>query len=148
MNHHRSLNSVITGSSVCNQRIERLNGDVNVQVNRYYAEIFRELEFEEKLNITNSIDKFCLNYAYLPRINKTLTDFVNAHNCHNISTEGSATPQQLMFAYRHLTELHHSILHSTPYIIVSVQELLQNPGELTDVEVLPSVCPFPTERSC
>jgi hypothetical protein len=89
MIHHRGPNSVIAGSSVRNQRIERLNGDVNVQVNRYYAEIFRELEFEEKLNIANSTDKFCLHYVYLPRINKTLADFVNAHNCHNISTEGS-----------------------------------------------------------
>lgn len=145
MIHHRNPNSVITGSSVRNQRIERLNGDVNVQVNRYYAEIFRELEFEENLNIANSTDKFCLHYVYLPRINKTLIDFVNAHNCHNISTEGSATPQQLMFAYRHLTELHHSILHSTPYTTVSVQELLQNPGALPYVEVLPSVCPFPND---
>lgn len=145
MIHHRGPNSVIAGSSVRNQRIERLNGDVNVQVNRYYAEIFRELEFEEKLNIANSTDKFCLHYVYLPRINKTLADFVNAHNCHNISTEGSATPQQLMYAYRHLTELHHSILHSTPYPTVSVQELLQNPTALPYVDVLPSVYQLPND---
>ena len=37
MIHHRGPNSVIAGSSVRNQQIERLNGDVNVQVNRYYA---------------------------------------------------------------------------------------------------------------
>ena len=73
----------------------------------------------------------------------TLTDFVNAHNHHNISTEGSATPQQLMFAYRHLTQLHHSAMHSTPYPSISAQELLRNPTVLPYVEVLPSVCPLP-----
>ena len=143
MINHQGPRSVIAGTSVRNQRVERLNGDVNVQVNRYFAETFRELEFEEKLDITNSTDKFCLHYVYLPRINKTLTDFVNAHNHHNISTEGSATPQQLMFAYRHLTQLHHSAMHSTPYPSISPQELLRNPTVLPYVEVLPSVCPLP-----
>ena len=100
MINHQGPRSVIAGTSVRNQRVERLNGDVNVQVNRYFAETFRELEFEEKLDITNSTDKFCLHYVYLPRINKTLTDFVNAHNHHNIFTEGSATPQQLMFGHQ------------------------------------------------
>ena len=145
MVHQQGPRSVIAGPSVRNQRVERLNGDVNVQVNQYYAGIFRELEFEEKLNVTNPTDKFCLHYVYLPRINKTLADFVNAHNCHSISTEGSATPQQLMFAYGHLTELHHSILHSTPYPMVSVQELLRNPNALPFVEVSPNVCPLPDE---
>ena len=69
MINHEGPRSVIAGTSVRNQRVERLNGDVNVQVNRYFAETFRELEFEEKLDITNSTDKFCLHYVYLPRIN-------------------------------------------------------------------------------
>lgn len=137
MVQHNSPRSVIAGSSVRNQRVERLNGDVNVQVNQYFAEIFRELEFEEKLNIANATDKFCLHYVYLPRINKTLTDFVNAHNCHSISTEGSATPRQLMFAYRHLTELHHSTTYSSPYPETSVQDLLSNPSALPFVDVSP-----------
>ena len=126
MVQHHDPSSVIAGPSVQNQLVECLNGDVNMQVNRYFAEIFRELEFERRLKITNSCDKFCLHYIYLPRINKTLTDFVNAHNCHRISTEGSATPQQLMFACRHLTQLHHSITYSTPYPMVSVREFLGN----------------------
>ena len=71
MINHQGPRSVIAGTSVRKQRVERLNGDVNVQVNRYFAETFRELEFEEKLDITNSTDKFCLHYVYLPRINKT-----------------------------------------------------------------------------
>ena len=137
MVQHNGPSSVIAGPSVRNQWVERLNGDVNVQVNRYYAEIFRELEFEDKLNITNPTDKFCLHYVYLPRINRTLTDFVNAHNCHSISTEGSATPRQLMFAFRHLTELHHSITYSSPYPMTSVQELLSNASALPFVEVSP-----------
>ena len=72
-----------------------------------------------------------------------MTDFVNAHNCHRISTEGSATPQQLMFAYRHLTELQHSITQSTPYPQVSVQELLGNTSVLPFVDVQSIVSPLP-----
>ena len=75
MINHQGPRSVIAGTSVRNQCVERLNGDVNVQVNRYFAETFRELEFEEKLDITNSTDKFCLHYVYLPRINKTFNRF-------------------------------------------------------------------------
>ena len=47
MINHQGPRSVIAGTSVRNQHIERLNGDVNVQVNRYFAETFHELEFEE-----------------------------------------------------------------------------------------------------
>ena len=145
MINHQGPRSVIAGTSVRNQRVERLNGDVNVQVNRYFAETFRELEFEEKLDITNNTDKFCLHYVYLPRINKTLTDFVNFPHHHNISTEGSATPQQLMFAHRHLTQLHHSAMHAfnTIPINFSSRTSIRNPTVLAYVEVLPSVCPLP-----
>lgn len=146
MVEHRGPTAVIAGSSVRNQRVERLNGDVNIQVNRFFAEVFRELEFENKLDITNPADKFCLHYIYLPRINKTLTEFINAHNAHSISTEGSATPNQLMFAYRHLTELHHSITHSTPYPMVSVQQLLSNQNTLPFVTVSSPVSPLPDEK--
>ena len=50
MIHHHGPSSVIAGSSIRNQRVERLNGDVNTKVNQYYAEIFRELEFERRLD--------------------------------------------------------------------------------------------------
>ena len=138
MIQHCGPESVIAGTSVRNQRVERLNGDVNVQVNRFYSQIFRELEFEEVLDITNASDKFCLHYVYLPRVNQTLQECVNAHNSHSISTEAGATPNQLMFAYRHLTELHHLSLHSTTYPSVSVENLLSRQEELPFVEVLPS----------
>lgn len=143
---HYGYDSVIAGTSVLNQRVERLNGDVNIQVNRFYAEIFRELEFEQKLDIINPTDKFCLHYVFLPRINKTLSDFVNAHNCHGISTEGGATPRQLMFAYRHLTELQHLTNHSTPYPSVSVQQLLNNQTGLPFVQVSPPVTMLPDDK--
>lgn len=40
--------------------------DVNTQVNQFYAEIFRQLEYEDKLDITNPTDKFCLGYVFCP----------------------------------------------------------------------------------
>lgn len=146
MVEHRGISSVIVGSSVRNQRVERLNGDVNVQVNVFYAAVFRELEFDNKLDIANPTDKFCLHYVYLPRINQTLSEFVAAHNSHSISTEGNATPLQLLHRYQHLTELHHSITHSTPYPTVAVQDLLRREDTLPFVNVEPPISPLPDEK--
>ena len=39
---HRGPRGVIAGTSVRNQRVERLNGDVNTQVNAFFAQVFRE----------------------------------------------------------------------------------------------------------
>ena len=44
-------------------------------------------------------DIFCLHYVYLPRINQALTNHMNAHNHHKISSEESATPLQLVTIY-------------------------------------------------
>ena len=102
--------SVIVGSSVRNQRVERFNLDINTNVTRQFSALFRDLEFEGRLNASNETDLFCLQYVYLPRINRVLHQFIAAHNHHAISTEASATPMQLFHANRHLTELYSSSL--------------------------------------
>ena len=87
--------SVIVGTSVHNQRVERLHRDINVQViNRFYNE-FVELESEGFLDATNDTDLFCLHLVYMPTINRCLDEFVNASNHHSISTEGKRRPIQL-----------------------------------------------------
>ncbi|XP_028400815.1 uncharacterized protein LOC114523947 [Dendronephthya gigantea] len=140
-------NSVIVGSSVRNQRVERFNFDINANVTRQFAAIFRELEFEESLSTTNDTDLFCLQYVYTPRINKVLHEFISAHNHHVISTEGSSTPLQLFHAYRHLTELHSSLVHIDPYPALNVQDLL-NSCSLPHVEVRTRSCPLSAENLC
>ena len=85
--------SVIVGSSVRNQRVERFNLDINTNVTRQCSALFRVLEFEGHLNASNETDLFCLQYVYLPRmINRVLHQFIAAHNHHAISTVRVCNP--------------------------------------------------------
>ena len=138
--------SVIVGSSVRNQRVERFNLDINTNVTRQFSALFRDLEFEGHLNASNETDLFCLQYVYLRRINRVLHQFIAAHNHHAISSEGSATPLQLFHAYQHLTELYSSSVHSVPYPVLNVQNLLSNPEELPYVDVQARPCPLVPEK--
>ena len=79
--------SVIAGSSVHNQRIERHNRIVNEQVIAQFKSMFYQLECESVLDPSNDIDLFCLHHVFLPILNKSLGEFVAAHNNHKISTE-------------------------------------------------------------
>ena len=45
MIEHDGEYGVIAGTSVKNQRVERVNGDLNRHVNRPYSEVFHDLEF-------------------------------------------------------------------------------------------------------
>ena len=42
---HQGVYGVIAGKSVQNQRVERLNGDLNHHVNHPFSEIFHDIEF-------------------------------------------------------------------------------------------------------
>uniref|UniRef100_A0A8C6VTM3 Integrase catalytic domain-containing protein n=1 Tax=Nothobranchius furzeri TaxID=105023 RepID=A0A8C6VTM3_NOTFU len=91
MQSTRGESSVLTGSSVHNQRIEHLNNNCS----KVYAPTFYALESLGCLNLQNPKDLFCLHYVYLPRINHTLEEFKAAYNNHSISSEGNKTPVQL-----------------------------------------------------
>lgn len=138
--------SVIVGSSVRNQRVERFNLDVNVNVTRPFSSTFRDLEFEGNLDSSNDTDLFCLQYVYIPRINQVAREFIAAHNHHAISSEGSSTPLQLFYAYRHLTELHSSSTHCDPYPVLNVQQLMEDSHNLPHVDVQGKECPIPQEK--
>ena len=60
--------SVIVGSSVRNQQVERFNFYINANITRQFTAIFRDLEFEGSLNAANNTDLFCLQYIYTPRV--------------------------------------------------------------------------------
>ena len=92
---HADDSAIITGSSTHNERIERLWRDVHRCVGVVFADTFRELEEEGKLDSLNEIDLYCLHYVYKPRINHALEAFIESWNNHCISTEGGSTPYQL-----------------------------------------------------
>ena len=104
--------AVIVGSSVHNQRVERFNRDINVNLAHVFGPKLRQLEDLGMLDINNETDMFCLHYVFLPRIKKAVREFADAHNNHAIRTEGNLTPLQLFHLNSHLIPLHQSTISS------------------------------------
>jgi len=79
--------SVIMGVSVHNQRIERLQ--VNRVVSRHFINIFYFMEEQVILDPLNEVHLFCLHCLFfLPRIERSVTEFVHQSNNHGLSTAG------------------------------------------------------------
>lgn len=105
-NHHKNDKAVILGSSVHNQRIERLNRDINLQVINNFSNIFSDLESQNLLDPLNETDLFCLHFVYLKIINNALKEFTSAWNNHAISSENNLSPLQLFHMNLQLRQLH------------------------------------------
>ena len=86
--------SVLVGSSVHNQHIECFWRDMHRCATSVYYRLFYYLE-HELLNPTSSVHIFALHYVYLPRINRSLKQFLEAWNNHGVRTEHGQTPNQL-----------------------------------------------------
>ena len=85
-------NSMITGNSTHNQRIERLWRDYHACVTKLFYRLFYFLEAHEH---TNPLCLYALEYVFLPRLNRAIGLFVEGWNNHGIRTEQHPSPQQL-----------------------------------------------------
>lgn len=97
MNTKRGSNrgSHLTGSSVHNQRIERLHRDTTRCCLSNFIATFYHLEEEGNLDPCNEADLFCLQHVYLPRINRALEEFRMGWNFHSVSTESNLSSYQM-----------------------------------------------------
>ena len=87
--------SILQGSSVHNQRIERLWRDMRKMVTEYFRLLFYFLERNNLLNPNDELDLAALHYVFIPRINENLEKFKVSWNNHKLSTEKQKTPNQL-----------------------------------------------------
>ena len=90
--------SMIVGSSVHNQRVERLWRDLFQSTIRLYYRLFHHLEARGILDPVNAIHPYCLHYVFLPRLNHSIHQFQDGWNHHPIRTASNQSPYQIFTA--------------------------------------------------
>ena len=130
------------GSPVHNQRIERLwHYYFRCVGSLYYTFYF--IEDTGILTPDYDVDLFCLNFVYIPLINKALETFKCSWN-HTLSSEGNATPQHAAVHPEYLSVLKLTIQLSIDENQVGVDSDGPTPENRSnnDVQVREATCPL------
>ena len=128
--HSGNESCIITGSSVHNERIERLWRDVSRSVIIPFKEVFGDLEEHNILDVDNDVDLYCLHEVFTDRINSSLSDFIGSWNSHPLTSENNQTPSQLFY-----TGNNHESSDSDSDSGSTSQPTIQMPRASTPVEV-------------
>ena len=131
LTHASTTHPFIAGSSVHNQRIERLWRDVFRCVLSVYHQLFYYLEERGKLDPLSDKDLYSLHLVYLNRINITLKAFQDGWNNHAITTEHSMTPLQLFTSGILLNEQESVCVTVDPAQLNTSQEELEIPDGIS-----------------
>ncbi|KAL0060558.1 hypothetical protein AAF712_012678 [Marasmius tenuissimus] len=89
--------SYLWGRSVHNIRIERLWGDVRVNITSVWDERFTDLEMNAALNVYNRNHIWLLHLLFLPIINEEMEFWYKSWNQHKIAVKGgvSRSPEDM-----------------------------------------------------
>ena len=87
--------SCITGKSVHNQRIERLWRDLFQGCTGTYHALFFHLEHEGVLSPDDPIHLWCLQYVFIPRLQRDVNRFQDGWNQHRMRSVRGKSPHQL-----------------------------------------------------
>ena len=61
----------------------------------FYARIFEAMEDEGILEILDNVHLYSLHYVFIPRINRSLDEFIQQMNNHPVSSENNQSPLQM-----------------------------------------------------
>jgi len=84
--------SMITGSSMHNQRIEKLWRDLHRSVTVLFYKLFYFMEQNGLLDHLNEKHLWALHYVFIPRINKSIQEFVYSWNNYPLGSAGHKSP--------------------------------------------------------
>ena len=89
--------SHIVGQSLHNVRIERLWRDDYKKCSDFHYKLFYYMQKHNILDLQNPVQMFPLQYVFAARIQRTISNWAQAHNMHGIRTENYRTPTQIWF---------------------------------------------------